>query len=274
MTHGSLYSGIGGWLLAAKWAGIENIFTVEIDDFCNKVLDKHFPNTDRLYDVRKTDFKAYQNKIDILSTSDPCQPFSYAGKRGGKSDDRYLWANTIRAIREIRPSYVVFENVPGFISLAFEDVAADLEGEGYTLESFIIPACGVEAWHNRDRLWIIAYNTKSGTGKDDRGIRSGVGGTYGREKTDTQNISNNNNTGNTTPRSGVNRNGSKENKRREGQSQLEFSGHGGWEVEPDVGRVVHGVPGRVDRLKSLGNSIVPQIAHIIFEAIKEHMKRT
>jgi len=91
MTHGSLYSGIGGWLLAAQWAGIDNVFTCEIDEFCNKILDKHFPDTDRHHDIKEFKGEAYAGRIDILSTSDPCQPFSFAGKRGGKTDDRYLW---------------------------------------------------------------------------------------------------------------------------------------------------------------------------------------
>ncbi len=157
MTHGSLYSGIGGWLLAARWAGIENIFTVEIDGFCNNVLKKHF-NVEQYGDIKEFKGEKYRGAIDILSTSDPCQPFSFAGKRGGKEDDRYLWPQTIRAIREIKPSYVVFENVIGFISMAFETVTSDLEAEGYTVESFIIPACAIGAWHRRDRLWIIAYS--------------------------------------------------------------------------------------------------------------------
>ena len=125
MNHGSLYTGIGGWLLAAQWAGIENIFTCEIDSFCNKILDQHFPNTDRNHDIKETDFTQYTGRIDILSTSDPCQPFSFAGKRGGKTDDRFLWPFTIEAIRTIKPAFVVFENVPGFISMAFETVASD-----------------------------------------------------------------------------------------------------------------------------------------------------
>ncbi|KKK78489.1 hypothetical protein LCGC14_2843040, partial [marine sediment metagenome] len=160
LKHGSLYSGIGGWLLAAHWAGMENIFTCEIDKFCNKILDKHFPETDRHYDIKETNFEKYRGAINILSTSDPCQPFSFAGKRGGKTDDRYLWPQTIRVIREIKPSYVVFENVHGFISMAFENVALNLEAEGYTVESFIIPACAIGAWHRRNRLWIIAYSNE------------------------------------------------------------------------------------------------------------------
>jgi DNA (cytosine-5)-methyltransferase 1 len=268
MTHGSLYSGIGGWLLAARWAGIDNIFTCEIDKFCNKVLDKHFPNTDRHHDIKEADFKKYRGTIDIISTSDPCQPFSFAGKRGGKADDRYLWPETIRVIREIKPSYVVFENVPGFISLGFETVASDLEAEGYTVESFIIPACAVGAWHRRDRLWIICYTTKQGF-QDGGGPPMGeYEGTEQELKrsysihrelqnvsdTEVQGLEGENTKGGTCP-DGWN-------------MQQPWSDW--WTTEPNVGRVAHGIPSRVDRLKSLGNSIVPQIAYIIFEAIKKN----
>jgi len=272
MNHGSLYSGIGGWLLAAEWAGIENVFTCEIDSFCNKVLDKHFPNTTRHYDVRETNFKTYQNKIDILSTSDPCQPFSFAGKRGGKADDRYLWPATIAAIRQIKPPFVVFENVPGFVSMAFETVAADLEGEGYTLESFIIPACGIEAWHKRDRLWIIGYTssrshtTESGPHREkiNEHGRSKQGGTelQHQQKRDSGQVCED------VPNTRSRRYWTPDGEIQTGRNSIKYERW--WETEPDVGRVADGVSNRVDRIKSLGNSIVPQIAHIIFEAIKNH----
>ena len=178
MTHGSLYTGIGMWLLAAWKAGMTNVFTCENDNYCNAILDKRFPNTHRHYDIKETDFKKYRGKIDVLTSSDPCQPFSFAGKRGGTTDSRFLWPETIRAIQEIQPAVVVFENVPGFISLAFETVASDLEAEGYTVESFIIPACAVGAWHRRDRLWVMAYTingsnrARGGQEKEAKGIQS------------------------------------------------------------------------------------------------------
>ena len=260
MTHGSLYSGIGGWLLAARWVGIENIFTCEIDKFCNKVLDKHFPETERNYDIKETNFEKYS--VDILSTSDPCQPFSFAGKRGGTTDDRFLWPQTIRVIREVKPSYVVFENVPGFISLAFETVASDLKAEGYTVESFIIPACGVGAWHRRDRLWVIAQNTNqlrcNGSQRKKESSKRGQRVYRKEDVSDT-------NSGRYVCRE------FKEQPTQRGiDAQYEFIRCDPWETEPNVGRVAHGIPSRVDRLKSLGNSIVPQIAYIIFEAIKEY----
>ncbi len=243
LKHGSLYSGIGGWLLAAHWAGMENIFTCEIDKFCNKILDKHFPETDKHYDIKETNFEKYRGAVDILSTSDPCQPFSFAGKRGGTSDDRYLWPQTIRVIREVKPSYVVFENVHGFINMAFETVKSDLEAEGYTVESFIIPACAVNASHQRNRIWIIAY-TKSKR----------------REILLHNNKKSSNKSGNANSKKRI---------------TLDSYGNPFLQFEKSVGEspifgMDDGIPNRVDRLKSLGNSIVPQIAYIIFEAIKEY----
>ena len=271
MTHGSLYSGIGGWLLAARWAGIENIFTCEIDKFCNKVLDKHFPETERNYDIKETHFGKYS--VDILSTSDPCQPFSFVGKRGGKADDRFLWPQTIRVIREIKPSYVVFENVPGFISMAFETVASDLEAEGYTVESFIIPACAVGAWHRRDRLWIIAYSNSERS----RQFRTNPEfSTRGKISNDTgqicENVSDTNTQGLQVATCGKFRGIREKEKSFKGckPSGANTERWDTWTTEPNVGRVAHGIPSRVDRLKSLGNSIVPQIAYIILKSIKKH----
>jgi len=263
MTHGSLYSGIGGWLLAAKWAGIENIFTCEIDDFCNKVLNKHFPNVEKHRDIKE--FKGQRGSVDIISTSDPCQPFSFAGKRGGKADDRYLWPQTIRVIREIKPSYVVFENVPGFINMAFETVASDLEAEGYTVESFIIPACAVGAWHRRDRLWIIAYSNSRGRGQYKNGK------IYRSWLPDSFRDSNSKNAGKILTIQDVsNTKGVHAQGQHNRQGEVQSRGSDWWKTEPDVGRVANGIPSGVDRLKSLGNSIVPQIAFLIFEAIKQH----
>ena len=287
MTHGSLYSGIGGWLLAARWAGIENVFTVEIDEFCNKVLKKHF-NVEQHKDIKEFNGEKYTGAIDILSTSDPCQPFSFVGKRGGKADDRFLWPQTIRVIREIKPSYVVFENVPGFISMAFETVASDLEAEGYTVESFIIPACAVGAQHRRNRLWVIAYSERIWG----RAKRSSVITGNGKDR-NMEDVSNTKSTKREGPINSWTRgNGfadsckdvsNTKGQRLEGENTAGGTCSDGWDMqqpwgdwwatEPNVGRVAHGISNRVDRLKSLGNSIVPQIAYIIFEAIKEHETR-
>lgn len=167
MTHASLFSGIGGFDLAAEWAGWTNMFNCEIDGFCRKVLKYHFPNAQQYADIRTTDFTVWRGRIDVLTGGFPCQPFSLAGKRRGTEDDRYLWPEMLRAIREIRPRWVVGENVYGIVSwsngLVFEYVCADLENEGYEVQPYILPACAVDAPHRRDRVWIIAHRTDAGT---------------------------------------------------------------------------------------------------------------
>jgi DNA (cytosine-5)-methyltransferase 1 len=163
MRHGSLFSGIGGFDLASKWMGWENVFHCEWMEFPRKVLEYHFPESDSLIDICKTDFKKYANKIDILTGGFPCQPFSMAGKRKGTEDERYLWGEMLRAIQEIKPKYVIAENVFGITNidggLVFEQVCLDLEAEGYEVQPFIIPACAKNAPHRRDRVWFIAQNT-------------------------------------------------------------------------------------------------------------------
>jgi len=161
MKHGSLFSGIGGFDLAAEWMGWENIFHCEWMEFPRKVLDYHFPDADSHIDICKTDFTKYANKIDILTGGFPCQPFSLAGKRKGTDDERYLWGEMLRAIQEIKPRFVIAENVFGITNidggLVFEQVCLDLETEGYEVQPFIIPASAKNAPHRRDRCWFIAY---------------------------------------------------------------------------------------------------------------------
>ena len=161
MKHGSLFSGLGGFDLAAEWMGWENIFHCEWMEFPRKVLDYHFPNADSHIDICKTDFKKYANEIDILTGGFPCQPFSMAGKRKGTDDERYLWGEMLRAIQEIKPTFVIAENVAGILSiddgLVFEQVCLDLEAEGYEVQPFVVPAAAKNAPHRRDRCWFVAY---------------------------------------------------------------------------------------------------------------------
>jgi DNA (cytosine-5)-methyltransferase 1 len=162
MRHGSLFSGIGGFDLASEWMGWENVFHCEWMEFPRKVLEYHFPESDSLIDICKTDFKKYANTIDILTGGFPCQPFSTAGKRKGTDDERYLWGEMLRAIQEIKPKYVIAENVFGITNidggLVFEQVCLDLEAEGYEVQPFIIPAAAKNAPHRRDRVWFVAYS--------------------------------------------------------------------------------------------------------------------
>lgn len=196
MTHGSLFSGIGGFDLAAELVGWDNIFHCEINQFGRQVLNYYWPKAQSYEDITKTDFTIYRGQIDILSGGFPCQPFSIAGRRKGKEDDRYLWPEMLRAIREIRPTWVVGENVAGLTSMVqpeieefevgcqagigeeadteticeeqeyvIETVCSDLENLGYSVQPIIIPACATGAPHRRDRIWFIAHDNSIGCAK-------------------------------------------------------------------------------------------------------------
>ena len=161
MKHIGLFEGIGGFSLAARWMGWETVAWCEWDSFCQKVLKYHFPNATGHGDITKTDFTGYAGQIDILTGGFPCQPYSSAGKRLGKEDDRHLWPEMLRVIRDVRPRYVVGENVRGLTNwnggLVFDEVQADLENEGYEVTPYLLPACAVNAPHRRDRIWFVAY---------------------------------------------------------------------------------------------------------------------
>ena len=182
MKHIALFNGIGGFQLAAQLAGWENVASVEIDEFCNKITKYHFPDCIQYEDIKTFDGTIYRGAIDIITGGFPCQPFSQAGKRKGTDDNRYLWPEMLRVIREIQPSYVVAENVSGILSLdgglVFEQVCLDLENEGYEVQPVIIPACAVNAPHRRDRVWFVAYRNdtrNSAPGSRINGIGAAIG---------------------------------------------------------------------------------------------------
>jgi DNA (cytosine-5)-methyltransferase 1 len=158
MRHGSLFSGIGGFDLAAEWMGWENVFQVEWDSYCQKILTKNFPNVKRYGDIKEFDGTKYRGLINILTGGFPCQPFSVAGKQKGKSDDRHLWPEMLRVIREIQPPWIVGENVPGIIAMELDNICLALESEGYEVQPFIIPSASIGAWDKRERVWIIAHS--------------------------------------------------------------------------------------------------------------------
>ncbi|UOX32401.1 DNA (cytosine-5-)-methyltransferase [Flavobacterium sediminilitoris] len=168
LTHGSLFSGIGGFDLAAEWMGWENVFHCEWNEFGQRILKYYWPKAISYEDITKTDFSIHRGKIDILTGGFPCQPYSSAGKRLGKEDDRHLWPEMLRAIREIQPKYIVGENVYGLTNwnggLVFNEVQVDLENEGYKVQPCILPACAVNAPHRRDRVWFVAYSDKCTAG--------------------------------------------------------------------------------------------------------------
>lgn len=187
MNHASLFSGIGGAEVAASMMGWQNLFHCEIQEFPRKVLQYWFPNSESYEDITKTDFHQWQGKVDVLTGGFPCQPFSLAGRRKGADDNRYLWPQMLRAIRQIHPTWVVGENVAGIKTMVescqvtqmgrtddlFEEnyiyreesrftldkICADLEAEGYSVQPIVIPACAIGAPHRRDRVWIIAHRS-------------------------------------------------------------------------------------------------------------------
>lgn len=248
MRHGSLFSGIGGFDLAAEWMGWENVFQVEKDSFCQKVLEKNFPQTKRYGDIKEFDGTKYRGAVDIISGGFPCQPFSEAGKRKGKEDDRFLWPEMLRVIREIRPAFVVCENVNGIISLGLGDVLTSLEDTGYITETFVIPACGVGAQHRRDRVWIIAYQDSQSDKSLNGNSRSRKLGSNHVPFTEYERC---------------------EEQRFTGKFQSDpVVPNGRWGDKSGFRGGTYGVPNRVDRIKSLGNAIVPQVAYEIFKAIE------
>ena len=176
MTHLSLFSGIGGLDLAAEMAGFVTVGQCEIDDYATKVLEKHWPDVPRWRDIRTLTLESFYERtglrtVDIISGGFPCQPFSIAGYRRSKEDDRYLWPEMLRVISEIKPNWVIGENVAGIVNLALDQVLADLETIGYEAQTFIVPACGVDAPHRRYRTAIVAYSESI---KSDGGMLRGA----------------------------------------------------------------------------------------------------
>lgn len=202
MTHASLFSGIGGAEVAASMMGWQNLFHCEIQEFPRKVLEYWFPQSESYEDITTTDFGKWKGKVDILTGGFPCQPFSCAGLRRGTDDDRYLWPEMLRAIREIQPTWVVGENVAGLATMVeschatqmgrtddlFEEnylyreesrytlcnLCDNLSAEGYSVQPFIIPACAIGAPHRRDRLWIVAHRTDARTETMQQKGRNGI----------------------------------------------------------------------------------------------------
>lgn len=221
MTVGSLFSGIGGFDLGLERAGMTIKWQVEIDDFCNKVLEKHWPDVKRYRDIKELRGDELE-PVDLICGGFPCQPFSAAGKRRSKEDDRYLWPEMLRVIRAVRPNWIIGENVAGIVSLALDDVLSDLENEGYSCQSFIIPACAVNAPHRRDRVWIIAHRNserqlqQEGTLEEQR-RRIG--------DNNKQNAADSDNSRSRTSRDGDNREWQEKNKGQERFSQYESSGY-------------------------------------------------
>jgi DNA (cytosine-5)-methyltransferase 1 len=289
MHHGSLFSGIGGFDLAAERMGWTNVFHCEWMDFPRKVLHHYWPEATSYVDITTTDFTLHAGQIDVLTGGFPCQPYSVAGKRKGKDDDRHLWPHMLRAIREIRPRYVVGENVFGLTTwnggVVLEEVCADLEAEGYAVQPFIIPAAAVGAPHRRDRVWIVA-NAEGGnagriidSGCEQQESQTKFGERVSREFSDKSEVWNA--TDAQMPR------GAGQCKHRQGQGELNRCNRSNvqsaWENFPTVAPICSGNDGipreldgitfpkwRNESIKGYGNAIVPEVAMQIFAAIEQY----
>ena len=280
-----LFSGIGGFSLGLERAGMKTIQFVENEPYCQKVLAKNFPGVPIHGDIKTFH---YDKPVEIISGGFPCQPYSHAGEQRGKEDDRHLWEEYFRIIQSVRSRWVLGENVSGIINMELDQVLSDLEGENYSHQSLIIPACAVNAPHRRDRVWIIARRNAMGNSEYN-------GLSTAKESRSPSSISNNSSQGEnktfqskgTSERSNI-KNVAHANKERiqgrketgnlesEGTQRNQFSLRcsqrrigKNWSIEPELGRVANGIPSRVDRIKSLGNAVVPQIVEIIGRAIME-----
>lgn len=262
-----LFSGIGGFSLAASWTGgIETVAFCEIEPYCQKVLHKHWPDVPIYPDIKQLRGEDI-GSVDIVCGGFPCQPFSCAGKQRGKEDDRYLWPEMFRVIQETKPTWVIGENVANFVNMGLDDCFSDLEGQGYEVQPFIIPACGVNAPHRRDRIWIIAYNAQNANG-------SRIGGRDNGNKTELRwalqtkrpslcDTKNDWDTKSTRQQGGSNR-------PWEMQYGRASAGCNWIEAATALCGMDDGLSSRVDkieRLKALGNAIVPQVVYPILQGI-------
>src|SRR3990167_699364 len=305
LTHGSLFSGIGGFDLGFERAGFRSTWRVKIPPSSPAALAKHSPGAPRHNDIRSVGARNLE-PVDVITGGFPCQPFSVAGKRAGAADDRYLWPEMLRVIAEVQPAWVVAENVPGLINMGLDQVLSDLEASGYETGTLIIPACGVDAPHRRNRLWIVAHTSRIQQGRQEQRTereRAGQCGESGnvsdassircletrarqfiesgetlanasqqpkRESADKANAVT---VGREARHESLNsgRHDADANSQPSGRITEPRKEHCEWLPEPGVGRVAHGISNRVDRLKALGNAIVPQIAEFIAWRIREAM---
>ena len=237
LKHLDLFSGIGGFSLGLEaTGGFETVAFCDIEKFPRKILKQHWPHVKQYKDIKELTYERLQADgivpIDIITGGYPCQPFSVAGRKKGEQDKRHLWPEMFRLIRECRPTWVVGENVIGLVQLGLDEVLSDLEGEGYATRTFNIPACGQNAPHIRQRIWIIAYANS-----------------------------------NSKPNDTIN---DSKRRRKLGKQRVDYVNGIHWDTKPNLCGVVNGIPRRMDRLRSLGNSIVPQIATAIGYSILEY----
>lgn len=283
MRHLDLFSGIGGFALAAEWAGWETVGFCEVDEWCQRVLAKNFPGVPIHDDVR-----TYAGQeCEIITAGFPCQPYSVAGQRRGHSDDRALGHEFVRLVGECRPRWAIGENVYGLITLGLDDLLSDLENLAYRVEVFSIPACAVYAPHRRDRIWIIANEDSATirteqkpdtrcTGTPEPRTTREPGTTAHADEESEPTLANNETVARELVSNAERERGRGGNSERQHAKDVGELGRGSrgnrrgmeqWSIEPGLGRVANGVPERLDRLRGLGNAIVPQVAYEIFRGI-------
>ena len=313
LKHLDLFSGIGGFSLGLEaTGGFETVAFCDIDKYSKKVLKKQWPNVKQYEDIKELNYERLKTDgigpIDIITGGYPCQPFSIAGRKKGEEDPRHLWPEYFRLVKELRPTWVIGENVSGHIKLGLDTVLENLESEGYSARTFSISASSVGAKHQRERIWIVANARQHGGRIEPAGNSEGTG--RGSLETtersaDTDTISRSSEGEETLANSvelGLEKHGHSETtesikrgetmadtnvegrqgriyrgQNKEWESQQRYFGrnsaaHGQqeqnwWDTEPELGRVAHGIPNRVDRLKGLGNSLVPQIPYFIAQSI-------
>jgi DNA (cytosine-5)-methyltransferase 1 len=279
-THLDLFSGIGGFALAAKLNGYRTLGFCDNEPYAQAVLKKHWPDVPCHKDIREVRGELYAG-VTLLTGGFPCQPFSVAGKQRGKDDNRYLWPEMLRVIQEARPTWIIGENVAGIVNMALDRIHTDLETQDYEVESFIIPACAVNAPHKRDRVWIVAnskrkrleghtWNDDSRREREREREResdwinfqescSGFMANTNFERTQIQTA------------------------RQQSTIQMFRSDGKDWafvedpngkrrRIKSSICGVAYGIPRRVDRIKGLGNAIVPQVAAEIIRCINKIME--
>ena len=282
MKHLSLCSGIGGLDLAAEWAGFETAAQCEIDEYASKVLAKNFPGVPNLHDIRTVTnerlagFGIAAAEITVISAGLPCQTYSLAGKGRGDRDERDLWGEVARVVGEIRPRWFVGENTPGLFARSnqryFRRVLGDLAALGYSVGWGIWGACDVGAPHKRDRVFILAYGGNVGGGTDLSGDIPDTDRS-GQQERRLQRIASVQSAQVHSTVSYADRDVEQQQEGKQPKGGRRSCNGGWWKAEPYVGRVADGISHRVDRLRCLGNAVVPQQAYLIFRAIAEYEEK-
>ena len=280
MNHASLFSGIGGFDLAAEWAGWNNLFHCEWNPFGQRVLKHHFPNSISYNDITKTDFSIHRGQVDILTGGFPCQPYSSAGKRLGKADERHLFPHMLRCIKEVKPRWIIGENVRGLVNwnegLVFQEVYDDLEREGYEVQSFLIPAASVNAPHQRYRIWFVAYSDSIRQHEckcehEKQSSQRGINALDDIEQNDAKHTNS------------IGQKHALEDRELERRRFRQPNERNTWDTFPLESALCSGDDGlptqldgitfpkwRNESIKAYGNAVVPQVVYQIFKAIEQH----